>query len=91
MQRSAPVGDHKSTSGADVVSARTESDADNIASVDKNAGLNAENGGSDAQRYEPAEADNVRTLLFLLAIGLYMMGFLIFLAKGARWVKGVLR
>jgi hypothetical protein len=74
VQQSAPVGDLKSTGGTDVVSAQTESDAEDVVSVDKNAGLNAGNGGSDAQRYQP---DNVRTFLFLLAIGLCMMAILI--------------
>jgi hypothetical protein len=38
------------------------------------AGRNAEDGGSDAQRYE---ADEVKTELFLLAIGLCIMAILV--------------
>jgi hypothetical protein len=80
-QQSAPIGGFKSTDGTDVVSAPTESHVENVASVDKNAGLRAENGRSDAQRYEP---DNVRTLLFLLAIGLCIMAILVLVAARFR-------
>jgi hypothetical protein len=73
-QHRAPVGDLKSTGGTSVVSAQTESHAEDVASVAKNAGPNAENGGSYTQRYEP---DDVKTDLFLLAIGLCMMAILI--------------
>jgi formylglycine-generating enzyme required for sulfatase activity len=75
------VGDLKSTGGTGVVSAQTESNAEDVISVDKNADLNAENGGSDAQRYEP---DKVRTLLFLLAIGLCVTAILVLVAARFR-------
>jgi hypothetical protein len=65
----------------DVVSAQTESGAEDAAAVDKNAGLNVENSRSDAQRYEP---DNVRTLLFLLAIGVCVMAIVILVAARFR-------
>jgi hypothetical protein len=74
VQQSAPVGDLKSTGGTGVVSAQTESRAEDVASVHKIAGSNAENGESDAQRYQP---DDVKTDLFLLAIGLCMMAILV--------------
>jgi hypothetical protein len=77
--------DLKSTGSTDGVSPQTEFDADNGAFVVKNAGLNTENGASDAHGYEPAEspsfADAVRKfqpaeVFLLLAIGLSMMAFL---------------
>jgi hypothetical protein len=90
MQQSAPLGDLKSTGGTDVVSPETESDADNGASVVKNAGLNTENGASDVQGYKPADspsvADTARTLqpseiFSFLALGLIMMAFLVAVAS----------
>ena len=62
----------QSASVTGVVSAQTESHAEDVAH--KIGGPNAENGRSDAQRYEP---DDVKTDLFLLAIGLCMMAILI--------------
>ena len=67
-QHSAPVDDLKSTDGSGVVS------AEDVASVHRKAGANAESGESNAQRYE---SDDVKTDLFLLAIGLCMMAILI--------------
>jgi hypothetical protein len=74
--QSAPVDDLKSTGGTGAVPAQIESRAEDAASVHRMAGPYAENGRSDAQRYE---SDDVKTDLFLLAIGLCMMAILILL------------
>jgi hypothetical protein len=84
-------GDLKSAGSTDLVSPQTEFDADTGASVVKNAGLNTENGASDAQGYKPAQspsfADTVRKfqpaeMFLLLAVALSIMAFLAAIVGG---------